>query len=307
MRQLITSLHVFAFVGVMMLSFFYTSASGAVDNKKIVVTSFTVIADMARNVAGEAAIVRSITRPGAEIHEYEPTPKDIVKAQDADLVLYNGLNLELWFDRFLQDVRDVPSVIISKGIEPVSIYEGPYKGKPNPHAWMSTKAAEIYINNIRDALIEVDPANAEIYVSNAQAYVKRVQSIRSDLEKRLAVVPEDKRWLVTSEGAFSYLARDMGFKEAYLWPMNSDQQGTPQQVRKVIDTVRENNIPVVFSETTISPKPARQVASETEAIYGGALYVDSLSEPDGPVPTYLDLLKQTTDIIASGFEKALND
>ena len=266
-----------------------------------VVTTFTVIQDIAQNVAGDAAIVESITKPGAEIHDYQPTPLDVVKAQSADLVLWNGLNLERWFSRFFENVKDVPSVVISEGIEPIPIREGPYTGNPNPHAWMSPSNALIYVENIRKALSEHDPANAEIYKKNAEAYSAKIRAIDEPLRKRLAAIPEEKRWLVTSEGAFSYLARDYGLRELYLWPINADAQGTPQQVRRVIDLVRKYQIPVVFSESTISDKPARQVARETGARYGGVLYVDSLSDEHGPVPTYLKLLEVTVDTIAKGF------
>ena len=275
----------------------------AAEDKFTVVTTFTINADIARNVAGDAAVVESITRPGAEIHGYQPGPRDIVKAQGADLVLWNGMNLEQWFERFFQNVRDVPQVVVSDGIVPISISEGPYSGKPNPHAWMSPSSALAYVENIRKALVQHDPANAATYDANAAAYVAQIQAIDAPLRARLEQIPADERWLVSSEGAFSYLARDYGLKELYLWPINADQQGTPQQVRKVIDAVRANGIPVVFSESTISDKPARQVAKETGAAYGGVLYVDSLSEADGPVPTYLKLLEVTVDTIAKGFGK----
>lgn len=284
-----------------------TTSSMSKDGKIKVVTTFTVIADIAKNVAGEAAIVESITKPGAEIHDYQPTPQDIVRAQDADLILWNGLNLERWFERFLQDVEDVPSVVVSEGVEPLSIYEGPYSGKPNPHAWMSVESALVYIENIRKALGEYDPGNADIYNENAKTYAAEVEAIKSDLAEKLSHIPQNQRYLVTSEGAFSYLAKDMDMKEIYLWPINAEQQGTPQQVRKVIDLVREKKIPVVFSESTISDRPAKQIASETDAMYGGVLYVDSLSEEDGVVPTYLDLLRVTTDTIADGFKEALSE
>jgi len=264
------------------------------------VTTFTVIADIARNVAGDAAIVESITKPGAEIHNYQPTPGDIRRAQGAQLILWNGLNLELWFERFFQNLRDVPSVVVSEGVEPIGIAEGPYAGKPNPHAWMSPTSALIYVDNIRDAFVKYDPANAETYKANAEAYKAKITAAVAPIQAELAALPEDRRWLVTSEGAFSYLARDFGLKELYLWPINADQQGTPQQVRKVIDAVRDNGIGVVFSESTISPASAEQVARETGARYGGVLYVDSLTEADGEVPTYIDLLKVTSDRIAKG-------
>ena len=265
-----------------------------------VVTTFTIIQDIAQNVAGTAAVVDSITKHGAEIHGYQPTPHDVVKAQSADLVLWNGMNLERWFERFFENIKDVPSVVLTDGIEPIGITDGAYSGKPNPHAWMSPSNVLVYIENIRKALSEHDPANAEIYAKNAEAYAAQVKAIDGPLRQKLAAVPPEHRWLVTSEGAFSYLAKDYGLRELYLWPINADQQGTPQQVRRVIDLVRKNKIPVVFSESTISDKPARQVASETGARYGGVLFVDSLSDESGPVPTYLKLLEVTVATIANG-------
>jgi manganese/iron transport system substrate-binding protein len=266
-----------------------------------VVTTFTVIQDIAQSVAGEAAIVESITKPGAEIHDYQPTPLDVVRTQAADLVLWNGFNLERWFEKFFENVKNVPSAVVSDGIEPMGIAEGPYTGKPNPHAWMSPKNALVYVENIRKALVKHDPANAATYDRNAAAYAAQIRAIDEPLRKRLDAIPADQRWLVSSEGAFSYLTRDYGMKEAYLWPINADEQGTPKQVRRVIDLVRKNKIPVVFSESTISDRAAKQVARESGARYGGVLYVDSLSAANGPVPTYLDLLKVTVETMAKGF------
>ena len=268
-----------------------------------VVTTFTVIQDIAQNVAGDAATVESITKPGAEIHEYEPTPKDIVKAQSADLILWNGLNLERWFERFFQNIKDKPAVVVTEGITPLSIYEGPYKDAPNPHAWMSPSNALIYVENIKNALVKYDPQNADTYQKNAAAYAEKIKQLDKPLREKLAQIPADQRWLVTSEGAFSYLAKDYDLKEGYLWPINAEQQGTPQQVRKLIDLVKKNHIPVVFSESTVSAKPAQQVAKESGSKYGGVLYVDSLSAADGPVPTYIDLLNVTVSTIVKGFEK----
>lgn len=266
-----------------------------------VATTFTILRDMAQNVAGEAAVVESITKPGAEIHDYQPTPQDVVRAQGADLVLWNGLNLERWFERFFGNLRDRRSAVLSEGIEPLPIREGPYTGRPNPHAWMSPRAALIYVENIRRALAAADPAHAEVYARNAAEYAARIRAIEAPLRERLAKIPPSRRWLVTSEGAFSYLARDFEFREAYLWPINADEQGTPQQVRRLIDLVRRNGIPVVFSESTVSDRAARQVAKEANAAYGGVLHVDSLSAADGPVPTYLKLLETTVETIARGF------
>lgn len=292
------------FLGVCLVSTLASSVSMSAwaENKLKVLTTFTVIADMAANVAGDAAEVESITRPGAEIHEYQPTPGDLLRAQDAQLILWNGMNLELWFEKFFHRLKDVPGVVVTEGIVPMSIDTGPYNGKPNPHAWMSPQNALIYVDNIRDAFIEHDPTNTDIYRANAEQYKAEIQQAIEPLRTKLDSIPEERRWLLSSEGAFSYLARDFELKELYLWPINADQQGTPQQIRRVIDAVREYNIPTVFSESTISADPAQQVAREAGAKYGGVLYVDSLSQEDGPVPTYLDLLRVTSETIAKGLE-----
>lgn len=267
------------------------------------VTTFTVIADMARNVAGDAAIVESITKAGAEIHGYSPTPRDIVKAQDADLILWNGLNLELWFDQFFSNLSSVPSVTLTEGIDPIDIRDGEYAGKPNPHAWMSLDSSLIYVDNIRNGFIKYDPVNAEAYNRNAEAYKRQIRDTILPLKSAILAVPKEKRWLVSCEGAFSYLVRDFQMNELYLWPINAGAQGTPKQVKRVIDSVEKYNIPTVFCESTVSQAPAQQISRETGAAYGGVLYVDSLTKADGPVPTYLDLLKVTSETIVAGLSQ----
>ena len=290
------------YVSILCAGLVSTAASAGADKFKAV-TTFTVIADMARNVAGDAAVVESITKAGAEIHGYQPTPRDIIRAQDANLILWNGLNLELWFEQFFSNLSDIPSVTLTDGIVPMGISEGEYTGKPNPHAWMSLSSALVYVDNIRDAFVEHDPDNADTYRANATAYKQEITEAIEPLRATIMDVPADQRWLVSCEGAFSYLIRDFEMHELYLWPINADQQGTPQQVRKVIDGVREHNIPAIFCESTVSQAPAEQVARETGANYGGMLFVDSLTEADGVVPTYIDLLRVTIETIADGLKK----
>lgn len=286
------------------ITIFWCTCALATDKDKFkIITTFTVIADIAQNVAGDAAIVESITKPDAEIHNYQATPGDIRRAQGADLIVYNGLNLELWFRKFFRNLRDVPSVVVTEGIEPLGISQGPYSGKPNPHAWMSASNALIYIDNIRRALVRYDSDNADAYNANAKRYGAQVLAAVAPFKAMLDRLPESNRWLVTSEGAFSYLARDYGLKESYLWPINADGQGTPQQVRRVIDQINKHHIKAIFSESTVSAKPAQQVARETRANYAGVLYVDSLSSEDGKVPTYIDLLSVTLSTIAEGLSQ----
>jgi manganese/iron transport system substrate-binding protein len=288
------------------LTFCLLSSTAQAQDRLKVVTTFTILQDIAQNVAGDAADVVSITKPGAEIHGYDPTPQDIVRASDADLILYNGLNLELWFEQFINNLGDMPHAILTDGIIPLPISEGDYVGKPNPHGWMGLENAMIYVDNIKKALSTHDPANAATYAANAAAYKQQIRDTVGPLRDRILALPEDRRWLVTCEGAFSYLAKDFGLRELYLWPINADQTGTPQQVRRVIDGVREHSIPAVFCESTVNQAPAQQVARETGAAYGGMLFVDSLTDADGPVPTYLDLLRIDAQTIADALAPAAN-
>nr|WP_260765467.1 metal ABC transporter substrate-binding protein [Mycobacterium sp. SMC-4] len=274
------------------------SASTDTAQRPVVLTTFTVLADIAANVAGEHLQVESITKPGAEIHGYEPTPGDIRRAIQADLILDNGLGLEAWFARFVDGI-DVPRVVVSEGVQPMDIAEDAYAGRPNPHAWMSALNVQIYADNMAAAFAELDPEHAQDYRDNAAAYRVQLQDVHDDLVAQLDVLPSGQRALVTCEGAFSYLARDAGLTEKYIWPVNAEQQATPQQIASTIDFVRANDVPAVFCESTVSDGPMQRVVEATGARFGGVLFVDSLSAADGPVPTYLDLIRHDAATIAA--------
>ena len=287
-------------INIIIILFFGIIPSLFAENKIKIVTTFTILADITSNITGDAAEVVSITKPGAEIHGYQPTPKDIVKAYDADLIFWNGMNLEIWFEQFLSSLNNVPSIILSEGIDTINISTGDYKGNPNPHAWMGLNEAFIYIDNIVNALSIYDKKNSQLYEKNAKIYKQKIISIIEPIKESIIKKPIKNKWLVTCEGAFSYLARDLELKELYIWPMNADEVGTPKQIKKVIDKVNEKNISTVFCESTVDQSSAKQIVKETGAKFGGVLFVDSLSNKNGPVPTYLDLLRTTYKTVENG-------
>lgn len=278
-----------------------TAANGdeAHDDRPVVLTTFTVLADITENVAGEHVRVESITKIGAEIHGYEPTPRDVAKASDADLIVDNGLGLEAWFAQFVE-LADAPHVVASDGVELIDIAADAYAGRPNPHAWMSPANTAVYVDNITAALTDLSPGHAADFASNAEAYKTELAAIEAELVDGLAAVPAAQRALVTCEGAFSYLARDAGLEERYIWPVNAEQQATPQQIADAIEFVEDNDVPAVFCESTVSDRAMMQVVEATGASFGGVLYVDSLSDADGPVPTYLDLIRHDVATILDG-------
>jgi manganese transport system substrate-binding protein len=280
------------------------SPGTAESGKPRVLTTFTVIADMARQVAGDRLQVESITKLGAEIHGYEPTPSDLQRASGARLILENGLNLERWAERFHAGLPDVPRVTLSAGITPLPISEDAGRGQPNPHAWMSPRLAEIYVENLRAAFTKLDPAGAATYRRNAEAYRRQLRQLDRELRQGLAALPAAQRVLATCEGAFSYLARDYGLQEAYLWPVNGESQVTPQRLARLIDLVRRRRVPAVFCESTVSDEAQREVAREAGSRFGGVFYVDSLSLPDGPAPSLLALQRHNLRTLVQGLRGA---
>lgn len=271
------------------------------EQKKLkVVTTFTVIKDIVKNVAGDKASVISITKPGSEIHGYQPTPKDLVRTRDADLIISNGFNLEMWFEQFYSNFENTKRITLTDGVIPININQGDYEGDPNPHAWMSIENIFIYIENVKKGLIEIDPENKNYYLSNAINYKKNIEKEIFPLREKIRNLPKSKRWLVSCEGAFSYLAEDLNLKELYLWPINSESISKPKQIKKVVDAIILHKISAVFCESTVSQTPAKQLAKQTNSKYGGILYVDSLTEENGLVPTYIDLMKITSQTIFDG-------
>lgn len=254
------------------------------DRRPTVLTTFTVLADLAANVAGERLQVRSIVKPGAEIHGYQPTPSDIEQAAGASLIIENGFGLELWARRFTAAAGDIPTLTLTEGMQPLLIGEDAYAGKPNPHAWMSPKRTMAYVDRLVQAFTRLDPAGA----------------LDDELRRTLAGIPEQRRVLVSCEGAFSYLADDYGLREAYLWPVNAESEITPRRMARLIDLVRERQVPAVFCESTVSDAAQRQVAEATGARFGGTFYVDSLSSADGPASTLLDLQRHNVKLIRDG-------
>ena len=274
----------------------------ATDSSPQVLTTFTVLADLARNVAGDRLRVASIVKPGAEIHGYQPTPSDIERASKADLIVENGLGLELWARRFTAAAGDVPTITLSEGMDPLLITEDAYSGKPNPHAWMSPQRTMAYVDHLERAFSQLDPAGAEVYATNALAYKAKLQALDDELRATIDALPTQQRLLVSCEGAFTYLAADYGLEEAYLWPVNAESEITPKRMARLIDTVRERQVPTIFCESTVSDKAQREVAAAAGARFGGTFYVDSLSASDGPAPTLLELQRHNVGLILKGLD-----
>ncbi len=271
-------------------------------NKKLVLVSFTILEDIVSNIVGDQFVVKSITKPGMEVHGYQTTPSDLIKGSKASVFIENGFGFELWAEKFVSNL-DVKKVTISDNLKPIFISEDAYKGKPNPHAWISPKRGKRYIDILVEELSNIEPSMSVRFNKNASLYKKKLSKIDEDFSLFLNTLEKKKKYLVSCEGAFSYLAYDYGLKEAYLWPVNAESQVTPKSMAKVINLVKENDIPAVFCESTVSSESQLTVARETGAIFGGNLFVDSLSGKDGPASSYLDLLNYNLNLFKKAFNK----
>ena len=268
--------------------------------KPIVLTTFTILADLARNVAGDRLIIKSITKPGAEIHSYQFTPSDLVNAKGVDLIIENGLGLESWIKKFTSNLSNTRSVVLSNGVNPLLIDGDIYAGKPNPHAWMSPKRTMKYVDNLLQAFIILDPEGKESYIENATKYKTKLKELDIELTNALSLIPKRRKVLVTCEGAFSYLTHDYGMDEAYLWPVNAESPVTPRRMANLISLIKQRGIPTIFCESTVSSKAQLEVARASGASFGGTFYVDSLSDKNGPAATLLELQRHNVRLIQKG-------
>ena len=268
-------------------------------NKEVILASFTVLADIIENVAKDEFVVKSITKPGVEVHGYQPTPSDLIKASKAFVFIDNGFGFELWAEKFVSNLQ-INRVTISNRLEPIFISEDFYKGKPNPHAWISPKRGMIYVDVIVDSLSELKPSEAESFKNNGQIYKNKIAKIDKDFSLFINNLEKNNRYLVTCEGAFSYLTNDYGLKEAYLWPVNAESQITPKRMARTISLVKNKNIPSVFCESTVSNESQMVVARATGAKFGGDLFVDSISQDNKSANTYLKMLQHNLTLIKKG-------
>lgn len=272
-----------------------------------IVTTYSVVYDIVKNVAGEHADVQNLAPIGSDPHQYDPLPEDVQAVTDADAVFYNGLNLEAgnsWFEKMIQtagkDGEDAPVFPISEGVEPKLLQSGGHKGEEDPHAWLDVQNGITYAKNARDALIKIDPDHKEAYQENAAAYIDKLEELDEKIKQKVAEVPEDKRYLITSEGAFKYFSAAYGFEAAYIWEINDENEGTPDQIKSVVDLIDEKDVPALFVETSVDPRSMETVSDETGVPIAGEIFTDSLGKPGQEGDTYIKMLEWNADMIAEG-------
>lgn len=287
--------------------------TGGEGEKLLLVTTYSILADMVEQVAGERAEVYSMVPIGANPHEYEPLPRDVQKVQDADAIFYNGLNLEAgngWFENLLKTAgksgEEAPVYALTEGISPIYLESKGLEGQPDPHAWLDLQNGIRYVENVRDALIEVDPEGQEYYEERARAYIQEIEQLHQEIIREVAQIPEEQRLIVTSEGAFKYFGQAYGFETAYIWEINSENQGTPEQIQSIVSRVRQSQVPALFVETSVDRRSMETVSRETGVPIAGEVFTDSLAPRGEAGDTYLEMMRHNAQTFLQGLKGELH-
>ena len=287
------------------------TTSATAENKKIqVVTTNSIIYDMTKNIAGDLVDLHSIVPVGQDPHEYEPLPEDVQKVQKADLIFYNGINLEnaedSWFTKMVKNagkVADKDYFAVSDGVDVIYLEGENEKGKEDPHAWLNIENGVIYAKNIAKQLIAKDPKNKETYEKNLAAYVEKLEALDKDAKQRIAKIPEEKRLIVTSEGCFKYFSKAYDIKSAYIWEINTEEEGTPEQIANLVRQLRASKVPSLFVESSVDDRPMKTVSQETGKPIHSTIFTDSIAEEGKDGDSYYSMMKWNLDKIIEGLSK----
>ena len=271
-------------------------AAGPADaqDKIRVIATFSILADLAQNVGGTAVEVGSLVGPNGDAHAYTPSPADAKRLSEAKLVLVNGLGFEGWIDRLVKASGTKATVVVAaKGVKPRQMKDedGHDHGKSDPHAWQSVANAKIYIANIRDALVKVDPAGKAAYEANAAAYLAKLDALENEIKTTIAAIPADRRKIITTHDAFGYFAAAYSMQFIAPQGVSTEADVSARDVAKIIRQIKTQKIPAVFMENVTDPRLMKRIAEESGAKIGGKLYSDALSEPGGPAATYIDMMR----------------
>ena len=287
-----------------------TTAKSNEPKKVQVVATNSIIYDITKNVAGDLADIHSIVPVGQDPHEYEPLPQDVQKIHDADLIFYNGINLEnaddAWFTKMVKNagkVADKDYFAVSDGVDVIYLEGEKEKGKEDPHAWLNIENGVIYAKNIAKQLIAKDPKNKETYEKNLAAYVEKLEALDKDAKQRIAKIPEEKRLIVTSEGCFKYFSKAYDIKSAYIWEINTEEEGTPEQITKLVRQLRESKVPSLFVESSVDERPMKTVSQETGLPIFSTIFTDSIAEAGKDGDSYYSMMKWNLDKIIEGLSK----
>ena len=298
-----------AFVGLAACSSQKSSTDSSSSKLNVVATN-SIIADITKNIAGDKINLHSIVPVGQDPHEYEPLPEDVKKTSKADLIFYNGINLETggnaWFTKLVENAQKKENkdyYAVSDGVEDIYLEGQNEKGKEDPHAWLNLENGIIYAHNIAKRLIEKDPDNKATYEKNLKAYVEKLTALDKEAKEKFNNIPEEKKMIVTSEGCFKYFSKAYNVPSAYIWEINTEEEGTPDQIKSLVEKLRKTKVPSLFVESSVDDRPMKTVSKDTNIPIHAKIFTDSIAEKGEEGDSYYSMMKYNLDKISEGLAK----
>ena len=283
--------------------------SNTSEKLKVVATN-SIIADITKNIAGDKIDLHSIVPVGQDPHEYEPLPDDVKKTSQADLIFYNGINLETggnaWFTKLVQNAKKEENkdyYAVSDGVEVIYLEGQNEKGKEDPHAWLNLENGMIYAKNIAKQLSAKDPKNKDFYEANLKNYLEKLEVLDKEAKQKFNNIPEEKKMIVTSEGCFKYFSKAYNVPSAYIWEINTEEEGTPDQIKALVEKLRKTKVPSLFVESSVDERPMQTVSKDTNIPIFEKIFTDSVAEPGQNGDSYYNMMKWNLDKIAEGLSK----
>ena len=298
-----------AFVGLAACSSQKSSTDSSSSKLNVVATN-SIIADITKNIAGDKINLHSIVPVGQDPHEYEPLPEDVKKTSKADLIFYNGINLETggnaWFTKLVENAQKKENkdyYAVSEGVDVIYLEGQNEKGKEDPHAWLNLENGIIYAQNIAKRLIEKEPDNKTTYEKNLKAYVEKLTALDKEAKEKFNNIPEEKKMIVTSEGCFKYFSKAYNVPSAYIWEINTEEEGTPDQIKSLVEKLRKTKVPSLFVESSVDDRPMKTVSKDTNIPIYAKIFTDSIAEKGEDGDSYYSMMKYNLDKISEGLAK----
>ena len=286
------------------------SSTDSSSSKLNVVATNSIIADITKNIAGDKINLHSIVPVGQDPHEYEPLPEDVKKTSKADLIFYNGINLETggnaWFTKLVENAKKKENkdyYAVSEGVDVIYLEGQSEKGKEDPHAWLNLENGIIYAKNIAKRLIEKDPDNKATYEKNLKAYVEKLTALDKEAKEKFNNIPEEKKMIVTSEGCFKYFSKAYNVPSAYIWEINTEEEGTPDQIKSLVEKLRKTKVPSLFVESSVDDRPMKTVSKDTNIPIYAKIFTDSIADQGEEGDSYYSMMKYNLDKISEGLAK----